>query len=345
MTYSKWKKLGICGLLLLVYSSFVYVHTYLVATFGETPFYSFSNHLLSFFYSLLALVSSTWTFTLVRKNKQWFGRIQEYVGMLALSSLMFFCMACLLFLFISIGINGWVSMEVILANGFFATFTYHLFIACFFFTVVFFQEKSKAEREAVQLRQYQAETELNLLKQQLDPHFLFNNLNILSAFIHKQDHEEAQVFLEKFVEIFRYRLKYRQSDFVKLEEELKHAEDYLHLIHRRFKNHYQWEFFIDRKIVTSTFIIPGTLQILLENVVKHNEASDELPIRIYLSLDHGSVKLLNNIQVKAYKIPSLGMGLSHLKSLYKLLGLQMEIDVQEDSFQVTIPLISQVSLP
>lgn len=187
-----------------------------------------------------------------------------------------------------------------------------------------------------------AESRFNSLQQQVNPHFLFNSLNILSALIRK-DAQRAEVFTQKLSELYRFYLKHGAEPVVSLQDELALQADYMYLMENRFGASFR----LDTSALCNVsqhahYLIPGTLQLLTENVVKHNSATKEAPVVIKLFMENGCITVSNNIQKK--NVPLSGFGLKNLSDRYHLLtGKVIEVWQKDEVFYVSVPLIKQLT--
>ena len=184
----------------------------------------------------------------------------------------------------------------------------------------------------------QKENELKLLRSQIDPHFLFNNLNTLDSLIDSNT-EKAKEYINRLSLIYRYLIKTKDSEVMELSEEIEHAENYVFLIETRFESDYHFE--IDSRVsLHNKFIPTGAIQTLLENVVKHNKPKNGATIEARISIDENGLKVTNNKSTLASKTESLGTGLQNLKARYKLLSDQeIWIKNSDKTFEVSIPII------
>ncbi|MFD1871499.1 sensor histidine kinase [Hymenobacter bucti] len=186
----------------------------------------------------------------------------------------------------------------------------------------------------------QAESELKSLRAQVDPHFLFNNLNILYALI-QQNQEEASHFLSCFSSLYRYLIRHKDADLVPLEEELRFANEYIYLLGHRFGTAYQFErtSLPAPAELAGLFVVPGTLQVLLENVVKHNRGDEDNPLLVTLAVRPDALVVRHRRAPKRTAVESMGTGLSNLRERYRLLAGR-EPEVQADEFfTVTVPVL------
>lgn len=192
-----------------------------------------------------------------------------------------------------------------------------------------------------QLKTEKIAMELNMLKAQINPHFLFNNLNALDDLIDR-DQQRAKDYLHKLSNIYRYSITSIDLDVVSLQEEWAFADDYIYLIEERFDGIYQFEKINSLDRMSNYLIPPSSLQSLIENAVKHNHGSREEPLVITIQADQNGIKVSHLKKLKNTDVNSLGTGLKNLKSRYKLLT-NKEIDIRDDdSFTVILPLIEEV---
>jgi LytS/YehU family sensor histidine kinase len=183
-----------------------------------------------------------------------------------------------------------------------------------------------------------AEQQLQLLQQQMDPHFLFNNLNVLSALIHKNA-DEAEDFLAKFTAIYRYQLQHQSAQLVTLAQELAFAEDYLALLNQRFADSYLLDVQLADIHTTQWLMLPGALQLALENVVKHNEASPLEPLKIQIRAEGDLLTVRNTLRPKLYAPDSTGLGLKNLQQrAVVLFKRDIQIKQQQGEFCLALPL-------
>lgn len=178
------------------------------------------------------------------------------------------------------------------------------------------------------------------LKRQLNPHFLFNSLNVLDYLI-VTDSDKASLYVKKLSSVYRYLLRIEESKTVSLREEIEFVSMYCDLLKERFTKGFIVEIDIAEEC-KNFFIIPGGLQMLVENATKHNIVSADKPltINIYTSKDYVVVK--NNLQLKINSFESEGIGLKNIVGQYKIL-FKKDVDIIPDSeyFVVKIPLVKR----
>ena len=176
------------------------------------------------------------------------------------------------------------------------------------------------------------------LKNQVNPHFLFNSLNTLSSLVNTQP-ELAEKFISRLSSIYRYILENSSKDKVGLEAELSFIRDYFFLHQIRDEGKIELEVNIYE---TKNFeILPVSLQILVENAIKHNKATREDPLMISVFIDEHRIVVKNNLQRMATQIRSTGIGLKNLAERVKLItGRDLVIEETNDYFTVKVPLLS-----
>lgn len=194
------------------------------------------------------------------------------------------------------------------------------------------------EREKERLLRAHMQSQLNALRSQLNPHFLFNNLNTLSALIHK-DPQQAEEFVIEMSDLYRKFLKTSKDGLATLAEELGLVRSYVHLLQARFGEGLQVhqevaEEYLDHRLPSTA------LQVLIENAVKHNEVSSDRPLEVRLTTSAGSVVVTNNLQRKKEALPSSGLGLTSILAHYQHLQVPgVVIEEKGGVFRVQLPLI------
>jgi two-component system, LytTR family, sensor kinase len=212
---------------------------------------------------------------------------------------------------------------------------YHLINTIIFY----FKEYKTTSLEAEQLKSITAQAEIQLLKSQINPHFLFNNLNVLSALILK-DNNEANRFIEAFSKVYRYILTTHNKELVELKTELDFIRPYIFLLQKRFADALEINISIDEN-KQHQYIIPASLQMLIENAIKHNVVSRNKPLTIAVHTNgDNTIVVANNLQAKQSVEYSTGIGLQNIIKRYRLVS-NREVKVHTDNnfFTVTLPLL------
>lgn len=190
-----------------------------------------------------------------------------------------------------------------------------------------------------ELNQVAMDAELQALKLQIDPHFVFNNLSVLSELI-LENQQMGHKYAEKFSRIYRYMLVNAKKNIISLEEELKFLDSYMFLIRQRLGESVLFEINVKNEQL-HLYMPPLTLQLLVENALKHNKTNKKKPlsIRIY-SGDKNDLVVENSLLPIEHPIDSSGIGLKNIIRRYNLLSEAVpQIEKDQTSFKVVIPLI------
>jgi LytS/YehU family sensor histidine kinase len=198
-------------------------------------------------------------------------------------------------------------------------------------------KETTLEKES--LKQQALQHEFDVLKNQVNPHFLFNCFNTLSSLI-SEDKEKAEAFLNELSKVYRYLLRNNEDGLSTLENEIKFIRSYYGLLKTRHGDALEMIMDIDKRY--NPYLLPSlTLQLLVENVVKHNQLARQQPLVIEIFTTAGNKLVVNNnLQRRTVKVPSNRVGLENIKAKYELLN-QKGFQVMEDgkNFTVVLPLI------
>ena len=198
----------------------------------------------------------------------------------------------------------------------------------------------RAQNEVLKEREktHQAEFRYMTLKQQVNPHFLFNSLNILDSLVMDGEKEDASRYIHKLAGIYRYMLQHEGENLVRISEELYFAEMYYGLLKVRFPEGLLIETDVpdeDR----SRYIIPCTLQLLIENATKHNAISSDNPLRIRIFSDGKNLCVENNLVPKTSPVASTGLGIKYITRQYRDSAREVRIEKAAGKYTVHLPLL------
>lgn len=239
----------------------------------------------------------------------------------ALEDLNFLDFANPIMIKLAIIIFVWVLLGSIL---YFALYSYYLY--------------SQGQVNEVKRKRKQIELQLKALKNQLSPHFLFNNLNTISSLLYK-DLDLAENFVRKLASSYHYTLKTYDKRLVSIEEELAFVRAYTYLLKTRFRN--QLEINIDiPEQAKSRKIPPLALQMLVENAAKHNQMSFEDPLHVEITADKKWIHVSNNKTKTPAGISSFNIGLGNINSRFKLLANKEIVVENGQTFTVKLPLLN-----
>lgn len=204
------------------------------------------------------------------------------------------------------------------------------------FTYYQLRESTKREFE---LKEMHMQRQMDVLKQQINPHFLFNSLNSLMALIGESP-ELAERFVEELSSVYRYVLRSGEQNLTNLADELEFIKSYAHLLTTRHGNGFNLTIEVDTRWAHHQ-LPPLTLQLLIENAVKHNIVMNEMPLHVQICADElANLRVSNNVQKKKIGVASHGVGLSNILTRYQMLGQPPPV-VRQDAgqFIVAVPLI------
>jgi len=220
---------------------------------------------------------------------------------------------------------------------FFVTLAFHIF----YFYKAYNENKVKEQKIIASSASAQFES----LKNQIDPHFLFNSLNVLSSLI-EENPEAAQKFTTSLSKVYRYVLEQKDKELVSVEEELKFAKTYMNLLKMRFENSITFELpdeiALDFAMTEEAKVVPLSLQLLLENCIKHNIVSEQKPLHIKIYIENNELIIENNKQIKEVLQDRKGVGLQNIVNRYAILTKRnVIIQESETVFKVKLPILTK----
>ncbi len=204
------------------------------------------------------------------------------------------------------------------------------------------RELTEANTRLLELQKTNLQSQFEVLKQQVNPHFLFNSLNVLASLI-KVDPDLAESFTEKLSKVYRYVLENKEKDMVSLSTEIDFINSYIFLLNIRFKGKIFVKINLE-DIKPEMMILPMALQILVENAIKHNTFSRTEPLHIDISVDSDNFLVVtNNLRLRESYVQSTGIGLTNIQNRYKLITDKEPFFEKADKrFIARIPLIMEI---
>lgn len=194
----------------------------------------------------------------------------------------------------------------------------------------------QAAINAEKLQREHISSQYEALKNQVNPHFLFNSLNALSSLVHDNP-EKAIVFINRLSDVYRYVLDSKDKEVVPVSEELKFIQSYIFLLEARYENNLIAEIKIESN---SGYVPPMAVQMLIENAVKHNEISDAHPLNISILEEDNYIYVKNDLHLKVVESETPGIGLDNIRSRYSILSdLPVKIESTDDSYSVGLPIL------
>ncbi len=214
-----------------------------------------------------------------------------------------------------------------------------IFIAHVYETVFLVKASENEMLRNEQLERAKAEAELEALKNQIDPHFIFNSLNTLSHLIEEKP-SRARQFNDDLAGVYRYLLQTKGRELVLLREEVQFLQNYFSLLKIRFEEGLQLNSSVPCNILDEHLVPPISLQLLVENAVKHNRFSESHPLTIIMSVRDHTLWVYNPIHRKESAATGSYIGLNNLRDRYRLTtGMEIIVHETEESFEVGLPLL------
>lgn len=199
------------------------------------------------------------------------------------------------------------------------------------------REKKTAQKEKE--KRHLAQFKYMRLNQQVNPHFLFNSLNILDCIVAEGNNELASTYIHKLAGIYRYMLKSEDETLVKLSDEMVFVGLYVDLLKLRFQEGLEVETDIPEEL-SGRSVVPCSLQLLIENATKHNAVSPDRPLRITVKASDGRVSVENNRIPKMSPVASTGLGLKYIRQQYQdLANAEIQVEENDESYKVTLPIL------
>jgi hypothetical protein len=210
------------------------------------------------------------------------------------------------------------------------------FIMMIFLALQFLTAWRQAAINEEKLRRESIASQYEVLKNQVNPHFLFNTLNALSSLVY-EDQAKAVQFINKFSEVYRYVLDSKDKEVVPVGDELEFVRSYFYLLQARYEDNLQVVFGED---MNAGYVPPMAIQMLVENAIKHNVIADGSTLRIIIKKAGDEIMIENNINLREGQAESSGLGIDNIKSRYSILS-DMPVKVHRDDrvFRVSLPLL------
>lgn len=315
----------------------------LAGLFGHLSYKDITYWLGYIFFILLAfLIWQGNRFLLFRTRKRftWFDKPIEKLVLLLVNNIFYTSPLTIAWLCVWYRAAGfekvdWAAVQtVVLINVICVLFVTHVYE-----TVFMLKEQQSEQLKNADLSRAKAEAELAALKNQIDPHFMFNSLNSLSYLI-ATDRVKAGIFTENLAAVYRYILSQKDRTLVLLEDELAFTDQYTALLHLRFGNALCFKRHFNGNLDRQYLIPPTSVFVALENAVKHNETSEKYPLQVDIDLQNENLVISNKIRRKRNLEHSSGIGLKNLDERFKITtGKGIVSGANEGTFEVTMPLI------
>lgn len=205
--------------------------------------------------------------------------------------------------------------------------------------IVFYALRVRESVYNERLNKRKAEYQYYKLKEQVNPHFLFNSLNMLDYLVQSNENDRASEYIKKLASVYRYFLQTNDAELVTIEEELLFVKHYVDLLKVRFPEGIDFQVDVPDEYI-DRLIIPCGLQMLVENAIKHNVVSKSEPLTIQIKVEDGWLIVINNIQLRLTIDDSMNVGLNNIQARYKdITGREVGIFMDEKEFIVKLPIV------
>ncbi len=299
---------------------------------------------VSFIYSFVLTAVSSLFHVYATKRYSWETQAQKRLWFGAIGSVVVTVMAFgLVRWFVEVIIYG-MTFENFVANErvyyYVIALTITLVVSLFIHAFYFYKALQDSKIKEQKIIAGTASAKFDALKNQLDPHFLFNSLNVLTSLI-EEDPQQAQRFTTALSKVYRYVLEQKNKDLVPVNEELDFARTYIKLLTMRFEDSIEFDI-PETCSIQDARIVPLSLQLLLENAVKHNVITSEKPLRIRVFEEDGCLVVTNNLQEKQVVKRSSGVGLRNIQQRYSILSnRKVNINKTASEFSVKLPMLTK----
>jgi sensor histidine kinase YesM len=328
-----------------IISFFIQLINFLGSDFQVEYLLNFKRYAISFSYAFIIGMTNITFFDIILKKYSWQTDAKKLLwlgiaGSVTLSTIAFFVSRLVHYVIIlNISFHQFFEMESPL-NYIVAVFI-ALIVTLAFHAYYFYKHGTEAELRAQKEMVEHTKAKHKALQDQLDPHFLFNSLSVLASLI-EENPKRATEFTTNLSKVYRYVLEQRQEDLVSIASELDFAKVYLDLLSTRFEDSLEYRIQVTEE---SGFIVPLSLQLLIENAVKHNKVTEKQPLLIQIFTEGEFLVIQNNLNPKANNSNRLGIGLSNIKSRFKAFTeTPIAIKKNADIFNVKLPILQNQSL-
>lgn len=234
----------------------------------------------------------------------------------------------------NITISSWIEFIQVLIMALIVQVTLYCIIFMVNYTISA-GNKVQEEKEKRHVAQYRYQR----LKRQVNPHFLFNSLNVLDCLVWEAPKEQTSTYIHKLAGIYRYMIRSEEEELVLLRDELTFVEMYVDLLKVRFPEGFDVIIDIPEED-KARFVLPSSIQLLIENATKHNAVGIDNPLTIHVVSNGKNVRVSNNIVPKVTRVQSTGMGHKYIRRQYlDISGKEIQIEKTETEYKVTLPLL------
>ncbi len=332
-----FKHILILSILLLISNGVKTFLFYYVRIKGDIDFYNYYHHLSILIFSIVSLVAISVSWKHINKIDT-SNTVLKFLKVCVLSFLLFNSIGIIIDYILWRTFNNEPYDILVRLFNMLSVTVFFSDVFAFTTALLYFRQSQKTAFELESTEKEKATLQSQMLQKKLEPHFLFNNLSVLSGLARKQP-EQIESFVDDFSDVYRYYLKHGENQLVELKQELLFLKSYMNLMEKRFGKAYQ---IVNEIKNTNGFVIPCSLQLCVENAIKHNKASEKEPLFIFLTRVGESVAIKNKLNKVDFTLGT-GVGNTYLKRQYEI-NFKKEVNFTEtkDEFMVKIPLISEL---
>jgi two-component system, LytTR family, sensor kinase len=332
-------------LIMIPVTSFIIPFVFFGLRFQKPPYFTGTIFLTTFIMTTAIWIGNRYIMIWARRRYPQFAQVRRRIIIQSLVMLMYTILATnflgyLLHDYCNLVYNGYPghSAQDIIINSNNAAIFSSLTLVAIYESIYFMNELRESIEEKELLKRESLQAQLNALKTQVNPHFLFNNLNTLTAVI-PDNPKQAIDFVQQLSKVYRHILEVKDEKIIPLQDELDVLKAYAFLLKTRFGNNLDIHIDVAHEKLQKK-IVPLSLQLLMENAIKHNIVSSDKPLTIDVYAVNGTLVVSNNLQKKNQVFESTGIGLDNIRNRYKLLSDKIvEVTESNTNFTVSIPLI------
>ena len=334
------KALGIGIVIFIVIQTINYIYNLQLPDFNSLKF----NFLFTLLYSVVLYFSNALVFIQLDK---YFEKNRFHLKRLVIGFLASFLISGIAIFFLRIveevlveklSLNEFFNQETV--SNYVVAMIITLVVTLFVHLVYFYKNYQENRVKQEKIIAGTASAQFESLKNQLDPHFLFNSLNVLSSLI-EENPDNAQKFTTSLSKVYRYVLEQRDKELVTVQEELAFAKTYMNLLKMRFENSISFELPNDFENAEAK-VVPLSLQLLLENCIKHNIVSQQKPLHIKIYIENNELIVENNKQKKEVLQDRKGVGLQNIVNRYAILtDRKVSVLETDDIFALKLPILTK----
>lgn len=322
--------------------SFIIPIVFMNCRFNRAPYFSWDKYITTFFITAVVWLGNRYIMIYSRKKYPLFNEVRTRIYFQSAIMLVFTVVlnSSLGRLAEDVFEDGLVkpSRADILIHSNSAALFCTIMIIAIYESIYFMHQLKHSVEETENLKRENLKAQLDALRTQVNPHFLFNNLNTLSSLI-PENPKHAVDFVQQLSKVYRHILEVKDEKSILLREELEVLNAYTFLLQTRFDANLKVNINVPQEKLQKK-IVPLSLQILMENAIKHNIVSSDKPLHIDVFTENGSLVVSNNLQIKNQVNESTGIGLENIRNRYKLLSdVPVKVTSNDSNFTVSIPLI------